>query len=571
MKKILLQTLVTFFMCFVYSSFALAQDGSDSTIFTAVLGKSAEVLTSARNISFVIAGFGLIAFAWAAIFGKISWKHFFNIGIGLFLLAVMGGFISFMVTKDGNSSSLSYGSHINDYYTDTITTAGSIPTPPVPNGTTGDTTGEETYTDKDGNRVTQTTNEDGSVTTTTSYNNGGQKTETTNPTDGSSTTREVLSDGTIISTNEDENGNTNITTEHPDGSITTKDILADGTSTTTTRDKFGDVTEVVEGQSVGGGLTSTQTTTYEDGDIKSESDGFTYAPDAVGDPTAGQSQEQGDITTQEAADGTIKTTEKFDDGSKVVTITSPNGSTTTTATRPDGSTLTTVRDKNGNVVSTNAQLSDEYKEQAAMQEEINKIEDEIAKELESQELVVEDANQALDELLEQEDAYAADACGSQQRAYDTASAKSCSSPQEMANSGLSTLNSAKQTLANAYQAADNIITNKRAEIANYNAQISQLDLSNTDSSEGRTLTDNDFANAKATIESIEALIATANAEIQKQEDAKEAADKVYEKAVDAYEDSYDQNCDKINDEKKSTQQALDKCISDYEKAYKKAN
>ena len=83
---------------FNYSSSA----GGD--VFEMVTRRAAMILIGIKPIVYVFAGFGLIAFAWGAIFNKISWKHFANIAIGLFLVANMGRLIEYFVTnsEDGN-------------------------------------------------------------------------------------------------------------------------------------------------------------------------------------------------------------------------------------------------------------------------------------------------------------------------------------------------------------------------------------------------------------------------------------------------------------------------------------
>ena len=77
------------------------QSGSD--VLDTVTRRAALAVVSLKPIVYVFAGFGLIAFAWMAIFNKISWKWFANIAMGLFLVANMGRFIEYFVVGDGNS------------------------------------------------------------------------------------------------------------------------------------------------------------------------------------------------------------------------------------------------------------------------------------------------------------------------------------------------------------------------------------------------------------------------------------------------------------------------------------
>lgn len=95
-----------------------------ANVFETITGRAVGVLTGVKQLVFVLAGFGIIAFAFMAIFGKLSWKHFAHIAIGLFLVASMGLFIQYFVTKDGTSYKLSYGNYLGSAFGDTAGTAG---------------------------------------------------------------------------------------------------------------------------------------------------------------------------------------------------------------------------------------------------------------------------------------------------------------------------------------------------------------------------------------------------------------------------------------------------------------
>ncbi len=75
------------------------EDGDD--VLEIVTRRAALAVVGLKPIVYVFAGFGLIAFAWMAIFNKISWKWFANIVMGLFLVANMGRFIEYFVAGDG--------------------------------------------------------------------------------------------------------------------------------------------------------------------------------------------------------------------------------------------------------------------------------------------------------------------------------------------------------------------------------------------------------------------------------------------------------------------------------------
>lgn len=92
-------------------------------IFKTVTRRAARIIVGLKPIVYIFAGFGLIAFAFAAIFNKISWKWFGNIAIGLFLVANMGRLIEYMVLKDSTSNTPSnateFGNHLHKYFADT--------------------------------------------------------------------------------------------------------------------------------------------------------------------------------------------------------------------------------------------------------------------------------------------------------------------------------------------------------------------------------------------------------------------------------------------------------------------
>lgn len=82
-------------------------------VFEQISCRASKFLCESKGIIFVLAGFGIIGFAFMAIFNKISWKWFANIAIGLLLVALMGLFIDYFTTRSGASGTyhtrLDYG------------------------------------------------------------------------------------------------------------------------------------------------------------------------------------------------------------------------------------------------------------------------------------------------------------------------------------------------------------------------------------------------------------------------------------------------------------------------------
>ncbi len=86
-----------------YRSDLFNYKGADGEVLDKVTRRAALTIVSLKPIIYIFAGFGLIAFAWMAIFNKLSWKWFANIAMGLFLVANMGRLIEYFVAGDGNS------------------------------------------------------------------------------------------------------------------------------------------------------------------------------------------------------------------------------------------------------------------------------------------------------------------------------------------------------------------------------------------------------------------------------------------------------------------------------------
>lgn len=64
--------------------------------------KAANVFKAVKSIIFVVGGFGLVGLAFAAIFGKVDWKKFAGLAVGLAILAAAGAIVQYATesTKD---------------------------------------------------------------------------------------------------------------------------------------------------------------------------------------------------------------------------------------------------------------------------------------------------------------------------------------------------------------------------------------------------------------------------------------------------------------------------------------
>lgn len=104
-----------FSFCFLCSFvlFLTTGDAYADNVLQAVRSKALGFLQSLRPVIFILAGFGLVGFAWMAIFNKISWKWFANIAMGLFLVANMGLVVDYFSGNDGQRRQLGYGNYLN--------------------------------------------------------------------------------------------------------------------------------------------------------------------------------------------------------------------------------------------------------------------------------------------------------------------------------------------------------------------------------------------------------------------------------------------------------------------------
>lgn len=99
--------LIKFFMftiVVVVISFCLPCDAG-AVVYSDVIDKvrqsAANVIEYYKPIVYILGGFGLVCVAWGAIFGKMNWKWFANLAIGLFLVAWMGHLIDYFTRSPG--------------------------------------------------------------------------------------------------------------------------------------------------------------------------------------------------------------------------------------------------------------------------------------------------------------------------------------------------------------------------------------------------------------------------------------------------------------------------------------
>ena len=81
--------------------FTVAMMGdADASVFSVAAGKMVNLFKNAKMIIFIIGGFGLIALAFQAIFGKVKWAWFAALAFGLAVIAAASSIITYAANSD---------------------------------------------------------------------------------------------------------------------------------------------------------------------------------------------------------------------------------------------------------------------------------------------------------------------------------------------------------------------------------------------------------------------------------------------------------------------------------------
>lgn len=81
-------------MVFVVT-FAMIGDACADDVMGLALSKTRNVFEKVKSIIFVLGGFGLVAVAFLAIFGKVNWKWFAGLAVGLAILAAANAIVQY--------------------------------------------------------------------------------------------------------------------------------------------------------------------------------------------------------------------------------------------------------------------------------------------------------------------------------------------------------------------------------------------------------------------------------------------------------------------------------------------
>lgn len=74
---------------------ASAQGVTGTSLMSKASTKVSNVFEAVRTIIFILGGFGLVGVAFAAIFGKVNWKWFAALAVGLAILAAANAVVQY--------------------------------------------------------------------------------------------------------------------------------------------------------------------------------------------------------------------------------------------------------------------------------------------------------------------------------------------------------------------------------------------------------------------------------------------------------------------------------------------
>ncbi len=94
--KFIKNNIWTFCLVAFASVMAFCGDASaQSSVMQTAQDKTLNVFNAVKMIMFIVGGFGLVGVAFAAITGKMQWKWFAGLAVGLAILAAAGSIVSY--------------------------------------------------------------------------------------------------------------------------------------------------------------------------------------------------------------------------------------------------------------------------------------------------------------------------------------------------------------------------------------------------------------------------------------------------------------------------------------------
>ena len=97
-------TILTLVLIFSIVMIGDASAAETKDVFSTVGTKLSNLFKKSKFVLFLIGGFGLIALAFQAIFGKLKWAWFAALAFGLAVVAAAGGIVGYAVNNNGEVS-----------------------------------------------------------------------------------------------------------------------------------------------------------------------------------------------------------------------------------------------------------------------------------------------------------------------------------------------------------------------------------------------------------------------------------------------------------------------------------
>ena len=107
---------MTFAVSLAMTGDAMAQATDTSSVFGVAISKLSDLFKNTKSVLFIIGGFGLVALAFQAIFGKLKWAWFAALALGLAVVAAAGKIVEY--ASDGGVSESSVNSDVDNTYQD---------------------------------------------------------------------------------------------------------------------------------------------------------------------------------------------------------------------------------------------------------------------------------------------------------------------------------------------------------------------------------------------------------------------------------------------------------------------
>lgn len=104
------KNILTISLMLIVSLCVIAPDAFAGTVFDTANTKASQTFRAVKTVIFIVGGFGLVALAFFAVFGKLKWTWFASLAVGLALLAAAGAIIDYATTNSGQGDTSRYTS-----------------------------------------------------------------------------------------------------------------------------------------------------------------------------------------------------------------------------------------------------------------------------------------------------------------------------------------------------------------------------------------------------------------------------------------------------------------------------